>query len=281
MKRMGQARWIRSPAVDAVLALCWVPFAVVAHAVRGDNDTLLLVLSAAFLLSFLHQPLTLPLVYGDPDEVARHRRIYLWSPLVFLVVILLGLQVSLAAVAIVAGLWNAEHTLMQRFGITRIYGRKKGQSAGGLERWMLVSWLVLALVWVAADARTEGSIEGLKLGDVNAGGLHLLADLRPVAALLLVPVLLVVVALATTWVRAEAVRWRDGAAQKAIADAGAQARRSPACFCFRSPSSRPLRSSCLRSAAAWWTMPTSSIRRRAQRSTRSSRSSKPRRPTSS
>jgi hypothetical protein len=154
-------------------------------------------------------------VYGDPDEVARHRRIYLWSPLVFLVVILLGLQVSLAAVAIVAGLWNAEHTLMQRFGITRIYGRKKGQSEGGLERWMLVSWLVLALVWVAADARTEGSIEGLKLGDVNAGGLHILADLRPAAAVLLVPTVLVVIAIASTWVRAEVGRWRDGTANPA------------------------------------------------------------------
>jgi hypothetical protein len=212
---MRDARWIRSPAVDAALALCWVPFAVVAHAVRGDSDTLLLVLSAAFLLSFLHQPLTLPLVYGDPDEVARHRRIYLWSPLVFVAVILVGLQLSLAAVAVVAGLWNAEHTLMQRFGITRIYGRKKGQSEGGLERWMLVSWLVLALVWVASDASTESRIEGLKLGQTNADGLHILADLRPVATTLLLPVLLVVVGLAVTWLRTEARRLRDGTANPA------------------------------------------------------------------
>jgi hypothetical protein len=104
---------------------------------------------------------------------------------------------------------------MQRFGITRIYGRKKGQSEGGLERWMLVSWLALALVWVAADASTEGRIEGLKLGDVNADGLHILADLRPIATLLLLPVLLVVLALAATWVRAETRRWRVGAANPA------------------------------------------------------------------
>ena len=211
----GQARWIRSPVVDAALALCWVPFAVAAYAVRGDGDTLFLLLNATFLLSFYHQPLTLPLVYGDPAEIARHRRIYVWSPFVFVAVILLGLQVSLAAVAIVAGLWNAEHTLMQRFGITRIYGRKSGQSEGGLERWMLVSWLVLALVWVAADARTGGRIDALPFGQVNADGLHLLADLRPLALLLLAPAVLAVVGLGGAWLLAELRRVRAGTANPA------------------------------------------------------------------
>src|SRR4051812_32718470 len=212
---LGGARWIRSARADAVLALCWMPFAAFAYALRENSTAVVAVLSVAFLISFVHQPLTLPLVYGDPGEVARHRAIYRWSPLVFLVAILVGLQVSLAAVAIVAGLWNAEHTLMQRFGITRIYGRKKGQSEGGLERWMLVSWLVLALVWVAADASTEGRIEGLKLGQVNADGLHILADLRPIATLLLVPVVLVAVGLVATWLRAEARRVADGTANPA------------------------------------------------------------------
>jgi hypothetical protein len=212
---LGQARWIRSPAVDAALALCWVPFALVAHALRASTDTLFLFINATFLLSFYHQPLTLPLVYGDPGEVARHRRIYQWSPFVFLTVILLGIQVSLAAVAIVAGLWNAEHTLMQRFGITRIYGRKTGQSEGTLERWMLVSWLVLALVWVAADSRTEGRIDALPFGQLNADGLHRLADLRPIALLLLVPVVLTVLGLVTMWLLAEARRVHAGTANPA------------------------------------------------------------------
>ena len=73
------------------------------------------------------------------------RAIFTWSPLVLAVVILVVLHVSVLALAIVAGLWNAEHTLMQRYGITRIYGRKAGQQDGRLERAMLLSWLAMAI----------------------------------------------------------------------------------------------------------------------------------------
>ena len=41
-----------------------------------------------------------------------------------------------------AGLWNAEHTLMQRYGVMRIYGRKAGDDHGRLEKPMLIVWLV-------------------------------------------------------------------------------------------------------------------------------------------
>src|SRR3954462_10438608 len=121
---LGQARWIRSPGIDGALALCWVPFAVVAHALNGSSDSLFLFINATFLLSFYHQPLTLPLVYGDPGEVARHRSLYLWSPVVFLVAIVVGIQVALPVVAFVADLWKYEQTLMQRFGLTRPQGRQ-------------------------------------------------------------------------------------------------------------------------------------------------------------
>ena len=77
---------------------------------------------------------------------------------------------SVALVAVVAGLWNAEHTLMQRYGITRIYGRKAGEDDGRLEKAMLVSWLVLALVWTAADPATPGRIARMPLGEVNRTG---------------------------------------------------------------------------------------------------------------
>lgn len=207
---MGAARWMRNPAVDLAVAFAWVPFAVAARLCAGSDDALFLLLNATFLLSFLHQPLTLPLVYGDPGQLALHRRIYTWSPLVFAAAILLGLRVSLAVVAVVAGLWNAEHTLMQRYGLTRIYGRKAGQDEGRLEKAMLVSWLVLALVWVAADKATPARIEGLPLGRVNTDSIDRLLSLQPWAAALLVPVIAVVAVLAAAWVRAEAARARAG-----------------------------------------------------------------------
>jgi len=43
---------------------------------------------------------------------------------------------------VLAALWNAEHTLMQRYGVMRIYGRKAGDDHGRLEKPMLIAWLI-------------------------------------------------------------------------------------------------------------------------------------------
>lgn len=200
---MGTARWIHRPSIDLAVACCWVPIALAARSVEAHPDLLATLVGAVFLLSLSHQPLTLALVYGDPDQFRLRRSLFTWSPLVFVAAVWIGLNVSFVLVAAVAGLWNAEHTLMQRYGITRIYGRKAGQDDGGIERAMLLSWLVLAIVWAAADPRLPARIDTLPLGRVNAQGLGTLADLRPAAHALVIPVLLVVLALAAEWLRRE------------------------------------------------------------------------------
>lgn len=210
---MPSARWIHSPARDVAVAFCWVPFAVAAHQATGDRQATATVLTATFALSFAHQPLTLPIVYGDPAERAARRRLYAWCPIVFLAAAVGGLALSVAAVSIVAGLWNVEHTLMQRFGLTRIYGRKAGETdpAGARqEKLLLISWLVLAATWVAAAAGTEARVRSLPLGEVNKAGLGILADLRTVAQWLVPVVGLATVWLTAQWARAEVQRWRDG-----------------------------------------------------------------------
>ena len=189
------------------VAFCWVPFAVAGAAMASQPGQLGRLLAVALLLSLAHQPLTLALVYGDPGQFALRRRLFSWSPVVFVAAIVVGLHVSLVAVAAVAGLWNAEHTLMQRYGLTRIYGRKTGQQDGGLEKAMLLSWLVFGAVWAAAQPSTEGRAQGLGLGGTNERSVHLLASLRPAAAVLLIPVGLAVAGLAAAWVRAEMRRW--------------------------------------------------------------------------
>ena len=107
-----------------------------------------------FLISFAHQPLTMGLVYGDPSQRDAHRRFYLIAPLVGHVLILIGLNVSLTLVGLMAGLWNAEHTLMQRYGVLRIYGRKAGDDHGRFEKPMLVTWLVAALLFLGCLRRS-------------------------------------------------------------------------------------------------------------------------------
>jgi len=192
--------------VDLAVAFAWIPFALAAWLLAGDTDGLGDLLGATLLLSLAHQPLTLALVYGDPDQRRLRRRIFTWSPLVFVVAVVVGGLVSPVLVAAVAGLWNAAHTLLQRYGLTRIYGRRVGQEDGGLEKAMLVSWLVLALLWAAADPGTPGRLDSVQLGSVNERAIRLLTAIRPVAALLAALCALVVVVLAGAWVRAERKR---------------------------------------------------------------------------
>jgi hypothetical protein len=197
------ARWIRGPVADTAIAWSWVPFALVARSLEGSVGPLRQLLAGVLVFSFLHQPLTLALVYGSPERFRLHRRVFIWSPLVLFVVVAAGTQLSLVTLAALGGLWNAEHTLMQRYGVTRIYGRKAGDDRGGMEKAMLASWLLLALVWVAADARTPGLVARVNLDQVNASAVSTLHHAGGPARLLLIPVLAAVTVLAGRWLAAE------------------------------------------------------------------------------
>jgi len=198
-------QWIQNPWVDAVVALAWVPFVVALHVAENDPAQLRVLISATFLLSFAHQPLTLALVYGDVEQFRLRRAVFTLSPLVFAVAIIVVTRFDPLVLAIVAGAWNAEHTLMQRYGITRIYGRKVGQDDGRLEKLMLFSWLALAIVVVAGDGRTPGRLARMGLGDTNRLAVEALTRFRSAATLLALPVALIVVALVMAWLRGE---WR-------------------------------------------------------------------------
>jgi hypothetical protein len=198
-----RTRWIHSPAADVALAFCWVPFAIAAHTLEATPRLLGVLVAGVFLLSFAHQPLTMGLVYGDPVQFAARRRLYLVAPIAFATAILIGQAISLTLVALVAGLWNAEHTLMQRYGLTRIYGRKAGDDHGGLEKPMLISWLVLAAVWVAAFVDIDRAVQRIHLGGTNTRSVQLLGRLSAGARWLVVPVAALAAGLSLRWWRAE------------------------------------------------------------------------------
>jgi hypothetical protein len=199
------ARYMHGPVADVALALAWVPFvagALVLQRLEGGqgNLTLLAVfISAVFLLSFAHQPLTMALVYGDPEQFRLRRAIFTVSPFVFMVAVGIGFYVSFAIVALVGGIWNAEHTLMQRYGVTRIYGRMAGQDDGLVEKLLLFSWLIAAALWVAADPSTPARAANLPLGENNQLAIDWLVQLRPIAFALWVPAMAAVVVLAAKW----------------------------------------------------------------------------------
>ena len=199
----SRARYLHGPVTDAALALCWLPLAMAAHALTTDPHALRLLVGTVFMLSFFHQPLTLALVYGDRAQYEARRHLYRVTPFVALAAIVVGLNVSLAAVAVVGGLWNAEHTLMQRYGVTRMYGRKAGDDNGRLEKAMIFSWLALAMVWLAGFADLPRLVDRIGMGGTNARGVAIMHDLGPLARWLLVPVVAVVIVAASRWWRAE------------------------------------------------------------------------------
>ena len=185
--------------VDVALAVCWIPFAAIGWLFRDDTSRTAWFVSVTLLISFAHQPLTLALVYGDKRNFNLRRRVFTWSPLVLAGAVLAAQHVSLTIVAVVVGLWNAEHTLMQRYGIMRMYGRKSGDHDGQSDKVLLVAWLVLTLVWVAADGRTSRHIEQAGIGGKNRRGLEFLADLRPPARLILPVVVALTLVVTMRW----------------------------------------------------------------------------------
>ncbi len=172
---------MHGPVADIALGWCWLPIALVVHAVEPHLTTVQTIMGVIFLISFAHQPLTLGLVYGDPMQRDAHRRLYRWAPWVAFVLIVVGLNVSLSAVALMAGLWNAEHTLMQRYGVMRIYGRKAGDDHGRIEKPMLIIWLVAGIAYLGGYVDLQRMVHKLGFGGTNARSVGLLGDLARVA----------------------------------------------------------------------------------------------------
>jgi hypothetical protein len=194
---------MRGPLPDVGLALSWVPFALAGRLVEGNSLALQSLVTAVMFLSFAHQPLTLPFVYASPWRLATHRRLFLWCPLVALGVILLFSQINMVLVAVAGGLWNAEHTLMQRYGITRIYGRRAGDQLGPVEKTMLVGWFLVPLLWVAARGDLRHVVDQFGGQTVSGRAATMLARLSGEARIALPLVILAAGYVTVRWLAAQ------------------------------------------------------------------------------
>ncbi|MEP7112900.1 MAG: hypothetical protein ABI862_06515 [Ilumatobacteraceae bacterium] len=195
--------WVHGPVADIALGWCWLPIALVVHAAEPHLTTVQAIVGVIFLISFAHQPLTLGLVYGDPAQRNAHRALYRWAPWIAFILIIVGLNFSLTAVALMAGLWNAEHTLMQRYGVMRIYGRKAGDDHGRIEKPMLIVWLVAAISYLGGYVDLQRMVRKLGFGGTNARSVGLLADLAPIARVVFWAAALVGVVFVVRWWTAE------------------------------------------------------------------------------
>jgi hypothetical protein len=195
--------WMHGVRTDLVVMALWIPFSAAAWLCLDSSARLATVVGTTLLISLAHQPLTLGLIYGDPAQFSVARRMFSVFPFVLLAAVIIGNHVSLSLVGAVAGLWNAEHTLMQRYGVVRIYGRKAGEGQRGDEKPLLFSWLVFALVWGAADKRTPALLNRVDLGSTNESGVRVLQRYQVTARWLLLPTAAFVVLAALRWWRIE------------------------------------------------------------------------------
>ena len=180
----SRATWLQSPSHDVAMALIWLPFAIGAHAVAGDPERLQWLVSATLLFSFAHQPLTLWLTYGDAGQRRLHSKLFWWAPLVLAALVGVGSAVQPEVVALVAGAWNVGHTIRQRYGISRLYGRLSGVDCASDNR-LLWTWLSAAVVIALARTDLSETARDVGLGRRSATAFDVLGSARSIAVILL------------------------------------------------------------------------------------------------
>jgi hypothetical protein len=200
--------WVYDGCTDLVIALGWIPLfllahqAVGGHGLLGDVD-LARIVDLTLLVSFMHQPLTLGLVYGDSRQLSQRRRLFVAAPFIAVAVALVAVREHLWIVVPVAAVWNTVHTLQQRYGLCRIYSRKAGYGSARLDRAILYLTMGVALLLVGANPATTRLLERVQIGDNNASAVRALANVRPFALALFVPVAVAAVLVALALVRQE------------------------------------------------------------------------------
>lgn len=197
-----RAGWLRGPRHDLAMALLWVPFAVATYLVRDDPDNLRTLVSLTLLFSFAHQPLTLWLVYGDAVQRRSHASLFVWAPVVLAVAVAFGSSVRPEVVALVAGVWNVAHTLRQRYGLCKLYGRLSGIDCGADNR-LLWSWLTLAVVVAVAHTDLSATARAMDVGARSTTAIDVIATAEAALLMLLPAAVVVAVVVTARWARSE------------------------------------------------------------------------------
>ncbi len=197
-------RWIGSAWSDQAIVWAWVPFAALGWLLAG---TVAMAVAATYAFSYSHQLLTLPLVYGDRDTFRSRTLVFTVAPFVMVAAVAVLWTQAFVALALVGATWNVVHTLLQRYGLVRIYGRKVGQATPGVERPLLFAAFGAALATAVASPRLGDQFRSgvLDVGEpgMNTWTAELLTDARPLATVLAVPLVVLTAVLGVRWWRQE------------------------------------------------------------------------------
>ena len=220
--RSAQTRWAYGPVADSLMVFGWVPLFLAAHLLvwqhgAGADHRLSALVSATLLFSLVHQPLTLGLVYLDPDQRARQQPGAVIAPFVAVAVIggLLVTGLWWLAVPVAAG-WNVMHTVHQRYGLLRVYARKGGYGDAGtsarLDRALLYAILAAAVIVGLANGSIARQLARVQLDSTIHDGIADLTRWQSAATVLLLPAIAM-----AGWLILDIVRQEKAAGDKALA----------------------------------------------------------------
>ena len=215
-------KWLYSRPTDALIIWGWLPLYLIAHLLTRQHDAtadrgVSSLLGWVLLISLLHQPLTLLLVYGDKRQFDLRRTLFTWVPPVAVTALIVAVSLRWWFIIPIAGLWQIYHTEQQRYGMLRIYGRKAGYGRAGLDRAVLYVPFLLAFGVVGLLPSTRDQLRrfGANLGGPNVENIDTVLNARAIIIAATVPLAIATAVVIGLYLRQERSAVRAGVANPA------------------------------------------------------------------
>ncbi|HKD68369.1 MAG TPA: hypothetical protein VKB84_16095 [Candidatus Binataceae bacterium] len=180
-------RWHVSPVIDiAAYHFSWVWVLIPMMLVSRDS-TILVIYALVLGANMAHRHYGMPYAYLDPGVFRSFERKLTYFPEICILLfaatpLLLSLKgnaaiagKAVAAIVFFAALWNIWHTLMQKFGIMRLYRAKdpaavQERTPGWIDKYLILCWLPLYLTYagpkykdliLANGGQVQGAVSAL------------------------------------------------------------------------------------------------------------------------
>src|SRR3989304_3234698 len=133
--------WIKNPATDLTFfdfgwILVFLPLIML-------KEHIAFIILVVLIVNYIHRHYTFALVYGDKEEFEKRKKIYVFLPIVAVIVTFISIYFDgFKILVLISVLWTMYHTITQKYGITRIYSRKAGYGEAWIEKGVIYSWFV-------------------------------------------------------------------------------------------------------------------------------------------
>ncbi len=133
--------WIKNPLTDSVyFSFGWILVFLALVLFQSHIGAIIVVV---LLFNYVHRHLTMALVYGQKEEFEKRKQVYIYLPVIALVVTALSLYFKVFPYLLTLSvLWTMYHSVAQKYGFTRIYSRKAGYGKGWIDKGILYSWFL-------------------------------------------------------------------------------------------------------------------------------------------